>query len=173
MVPGVFPLYSSPLRRTEISKAASASPSAMNFAAASSTELLPVIGTIPRVGFLPISSLSSNSILVTGISPSMLKASLIGSKVSSGTSTTEELLSEEVSLSETDSLEEEEGGTGATLELGLELATLLELGLEELAELEEELLEELLSEELLEEPVISVTPSFFHTAVKETSLLGA
>ena len=104
----------------------------------------------------------------------MLKARLIGSKVSiSGISTTEELLSEETELSETDSLTEE-------LELDLEelaellLEELAELLLEELAELEELELEELEELELEEEePVISVIPSLFQTAVKETSLSGA
>ena len=103
----------------------------------------------------------------------MLKASLIGSKTSGcGVSTTEELLSEETELSETDSLLEE--GGGATLELGFGLEELALLGLEELELLElglEELEELELSE--LEEPVISVMPSLFQTAVKEISLLGA
>ncbi|MBE6899069.1 MAG: hypothetical protein E7479_00150 [Ruminococcaceae bacterium] len=54
--------------------------------------------------------------------------------------------------------------------LGLEELELLELGFEELEELEELELELELE---LEEPVISVMPSLFQTAVKEISLLGA
>ena len=107
-----------------------------------------------------MSSLRVNSILVTGISPSMLKARVMGSKTStsgtSGTSTTEELL-EEDSGSEllTELLE---------LEAGLEEVEGLEevdAGLED-AEEEEEL--ELEPEEPL--PSSTLMPSLLQTAVK-------
>lgn len=120
--------------------------------------------------------------MVTGISPSMLKARVMGSKTSStGASTTEELLEEDsgTELSE-ELLEELTGLEEDVLELtGLEEEALeleeLELLLEEeLLELEElELLELELSEEELEEPVMSLIPSLLHFAVKVTSMLGA
>ena len=122
---------------------------------------------------MPTSFLRRNSILVTGISPLMLKARLMGSKTSSiaGVSITEELLSEE---------------TGSELSGISELMELLELlltGLEEEAELEgagalleeEVLLEVELEEEelvelleLLEEPPgpNSLMPALPQTAIK-------
>ena len=136
------------------------------------------------LGVPPISSLRTNSILVTGMSPLMLKARLMGSKTSSttGASTTEELLEEDsgTELSELlelllTGLEEETELEEAGLE---EEAELEETGLEEETELETEELAEL--EELLElleeeEPLglISLMPLLFQTAVKATSMLGA
>ena len=122
--------------------------------------------------------------MVTGISPLMLNARLTGSKTSSfGVSGTEELELEELELLLEEELLELEL-LGATLELGFdELAELegamllggrelLELLLEELELLLEleELLDELLEEELLELPAL---PLFTHFAVNATFALGA
>ena len=115
--------------------------------------------------------------MVTGISPLMLNARLTGSKTSSfGVSGTEELELEELELLLEEELLELEL-LGATLELGFEELAELEgamlLGGRELLELLlelEELLEELLEEELLELPAL---PLFTHFAVNATFALGA
>jgi hypothetical protein len=139
------------------------------------------------VGVPPISSLRRNSILVTGMSPLMLKARLMGSKTSStGVSTTEELLSEEDSDSELTELSEmleelllagleETEAEGAEGAAGAELETLEGGVLEVLEALELAELAGAELEELLEEPpgTMSLTPALFQTAVKETFWFGA
>ena len=127
------------------------------------------------LGVPPMSSLTRNSILETGISPLMLKARLMGSKTSSttGVSATEELL-EEDSGSELSEMLEELLLAGLEEATELEAEELTELETEELTELEElEELEELSSEPEEPGPTMSVMPLLFQTAVKVTSLLGA
>ena len=123
--------------------------------------------------------------MVTGMSPLMLKARLMGSKTSSttGVSTTEELLEEDSGSELSEMLEElllagleetelEDAGLEEATEL--EAEELTELETEELTELEElEELEELSSEPEEPGPTMSVMPLLFQTAVKVTSLLGA